>query len=93
MLSFHDETFQRYYMTFVCSLGLGVPVGHEYLDISRVKLIPPTTFLSSLQMVTIDFNTLPESLHPIEKSHMQGPFVNTPENCINGQEKFICRLE
>jgi hypothetical protein len=51
------------------------------------------TFLSSLKIVTIGFNTLPESMHPIEKSRVQDPFFNTPQNCINGQEKFIRCLE
>jgi hypothetical protein len=50
-------------------------------------------FLSSLQIVTLDFNTLPESLHPIKKSRMQDPFFNTPQKSINGHEKLRCRLE
>jgi hypothetical protein len=49
--------------------------------------------LRLFEMVTIGFNALPESLHPSEKSHMHGPFFSSPQNCINGQEKLICRLE
>jgi hypothetical protein len=44
-------------------------------------------------MITIGLNILRESLHPIKKSRMQGPFFNTPQNCINGQEKLICYRE
>jgi hypothetical protein len=51
------------------------------------------TSYSEVCLVTIGFNALPESLHPIEKRRMQGTFFNVPQNSINGQEKLICRLE
>jgi hypothetical protein len=49
--------------------------------------------LGSLKKVTIGFNILPESLHPIGKSRMPGPFANTPQNRIKGQEKLIYSLD
>jgi hypothetical protein len=80
----------------ICFVDLflsGVPSNHEHLDIYRVKLIPPLNFLSSLKIVTMDFNTLPGSLHLIEESCVHRPFFNTPRNYINGKEKLICSLE
>jgi hypothetical protein len=50
-----------------------VSPNHEHLDIYRVRLIAPTSFFSAFKIVTIGFNQLPESLHSIEKSCMQGP--------------------
>jgi hypothetical protein len=46
-----------------------------------------------LKRVTIDFTTWLQYLHPIEKSRMQGPFFNTSQSRIKGQDKLICRLE
>jgi hypothetical protein len=44
------------------------------------------TFLSFFTIIIICYDTLPESLHPITKSLMQDPVVNTP----NTASIFLC---
>jgi hypothetical protein len=40
-----------------------------------------------LSVVSIDYNTSVESLHPSEKNAIQGDFSNTPQGVLEGVKK------
>lgn len=63
----------------IASYLSGTSPNHEYLDIENAKLIPPLNFSDPHKIITSGSHLLAESLHPIEKRYMQGPFAIYPK--------------